>query len=98
MIRVVHYVNQFFGQIGGEEKAHVYPSMVSGAVGPGVLIDKMLQGRGQVVATIMCGDNYFAENMEEAANKILEMVTIHKPDMLLAVPAFNAGRYGIACG
>ncbi len=98
MIRVVHYVNQFFGQIGGEEKAHVAPSMVSGAVGPGVLVDKTLQGRGQVVATIICGDNYFGEKTEDAANKILEMIAAHKPDLLLAGPAFNAGRYGIACG
>jgi betaine reductase len=98
MIRVLHYVNQFFGQIGGEEKAGVSPSMVSGAVGPGLLIDKLLQGRGQVVATVICGDNYFAENTEEAAKRILEMVTLHRPDILLAGPAFNAGRYGIACG
>lgn len=97
MLRVVHYINQFFGQIGGEEKADVPPSMVPRAVGPGVLIDKALEGHGQVVATVMCGDTYFAEHAEEAATKILEMMRAHKPDMLIAGPAFNAGRYGIAC-
>jgi glycine reductase complex component B subunit gamma len=97
MVRVVHYINQFFGQIGGEEKADVAPSMVSRAVGPGVLIDKGLEGHGQVVATVMCGDTYFAEHTEEAATEIVGMISTHKPDMLIAGPAFNAGRYGIAC-
>jgi glycine reductase len=97
MVRVVHYINQFFGQIGAEEKADVPPSMVPRAVGPGVLIDKALEGHGTVVATVMCGDTYFAEHTEEAATKIIEMIAAHKPDMLIAGPAFNAGRYGIAC-
>jgi betaine reductase len=98
MVRVVHYINQFFGQIGGEEKTDVPPSMVSGAVGPGILIDKALQGRGKVVATVICGDTYFTENTEEAAKKILTMVEMNRPDILLAGPAFDAGRYGISCG
>ena len=25
MLRVVHYINQFFGQIGGEDMAHIAP-------------------------------------------------------------------------
>lgn len=86
MVRVVHYINQFFGQIGGEEKTDVPPSMVSGAVGPGILIDKALQGRGKVVATVICGDTYFTENTEEAAKKILTMVEMNRPDILLAGP------------
>ena len=31
--RVVHYLNQFFGQIGGEEKADVPPMVKEGAIG-----------------------------------------------------------------
>jgi len=34
-LRVVHYVNQFFGGIGGEEQAHVGVTVKAGAVGPG---------------------------------------------------------------
>ena len=97
MVRVVHYINQFFGQIGGEEKADVPPSMVPRAVGPGVLIDKALEGDGKVVATVMCGDTYFAEHQEEAATEIVGMISEHRPDIVIAGPAFNAGRYGIAC-
>ena len=39
-LRVVHYVNQFFGGIGGEDQAHVGVSAREGAVGPGRLLEK----------------------------------------------------------
>src|SRR5262245_57541765 len=41
-LRVVHYVNQFFGGIGGEDQAHVGVSARAGAVGPGRLLEKAL--------------------------------------------------------
>ena len=34
-IRVVHYLNQFFAQIGGEEKADIGPGFKEGPIGPG---------------------------------------------------------------
>jgi glycine reductase len=97
-IRVVHYVNQFYGQIGGEDKADIAPILKEGFVGPGMQINNLLKDRGEVVATVICGDNYFNENVEEATNTVLEMIGQHKPDILVAGPAFNAGRYGMACG
>ena len=33
--RVVHYLNQFYAGIGGEEKANIPPQMKEGIVGPG---------------------------------------------------------------
>jgi glycine reductase len=97
-LRVVHYLNQFFGGLGGEEKAHIGPQLREGFVGPGKVLHDAVKGRGEVVATIICGDNYFAERTEEAVQQILQMVTPCRPDILIAGPAFNAGRYGIACG
>jgi hypothetical protein len=32
-LRVVCYLNQFFGQLGGEDKAGVGPQVITGAVG-----------------------------------------------------------------
>ena len=34
-IRVVHYINQFFGGLGGEDKADTPPQITEGAAGPG---------------------------------------------------------------
>ena len=96
--RVVHYLNQFFAQIGGEEKANIPPLIKEGAVGPGIPLQQALGEEGEIVATMICGDNYFAENIEAAVEKVVESVSRYKPDVFVAGPAFTAGRYGIACG
>jgi glycine reductase complex component B subunit gamma len=96
--RVVHYVNQFFGGMGGEDKAGIRPKVIEGTTGPGRAIQAALAGKGEVVASVICGDDYFAENMEAATAEILDMVRPHRPDVLIAGPAFEAGRYGVACG
>jgi glycine reductase len=96
--RVVHYLNQFYAGIGGEEKANIPPLIKEGAVGPGIPLQQALGEEGEIVATVVCGDSYFAENIEAAAEDVVKPVTPYKPDVFVAGPAFNAGRYGIACG
>lgn len=96
--RVLHYINQFFGQIGGEEKAHIEPMLNEGPVGPGMAINNGLGDAAEIVNTIICGDSYFNENLEEAKAKMQEYLDQVKPDLVIAGPAFNAGRYGMACG
>lgn len=96
--KIVHYINQFFAQIGGEEKADIPPEKREGAVGPGLAINQGFKGEAEVVATIICGDSYYNENMEETRAKVIEWVKEEKPDLFIAGPAFNAGRYGVACG
>ncbi|SCY94196.1 glycine reductase [Alkaliphilus peptidifermentans DSM 18978] len=96
--KIVHYINQFFAGVGGEEKADIKPELREGVVGPGMALNTALKGEGEIVATIICGDSYFNENLEEAKATILEMVKKYNPDLFIAGPAFNAGRYGVACG
>lgn len=98
-IKVVHYINQFFAQIGGEEKAD-YPVelRVGEVVGPGMALTQNFKDEAEIIATIVCGDSYFNENLEKAKAEILEMVKEQAPDIFIAGPAFNAGRYGVACG
>ena len=98
VIRVVHYLNQFFGGIGGEDKADVGPQVRNGPVGPGRALQSALGGQGEVVATVICGDNYFAENVEAACGEVMQLFRPYQADVLIAGPAFDAGRYGIACG
>lgn len=97
-IRVVHYINQFFGQIGGEEKADVPPELREGAVGPGMALNDAMGEEGEIVATVICGDSYFNENIDRASGEIISMIKAHRPDVVIAGPAFNAGRYGVASG
>ena len=97
-LRVVHYLNQFFGGLGGEEQAHRGPQIVDGPTGPGRAIQSRLAEKGEVVATAICGDDYFGERIDEAADEIVQLIRRYDPDMVIAGPAFEAGRYGVACG
>jgi len=97
-IRVVHYLNQFFGQIGGEDKAGIEPLGKDGAVGPGLLFQQILGREVAIVGTVICGDNYFSEHLEQATDTVLSLIRGYEPQLVLAGPAFNAGRYGVACG
>ncbi len=96
-IKVLYYVNQFFGQVGGEDKAGMPPEFRQAKVGPAMGFESLLKGEGEVVGTVICGDNYFNENKEAALSAILATVKECSPDIVVAGPAFNAGRYGMAC-
>ena len=98
MLRVVHYINQFYGGFGGEDTAGMGVTVKEGAVGPGMVLQAGLKGQGQIVATVICGDNYVTENIETAVPEIVELVKSFRPDLFVAGPGFNAGRYGLACG
>ena len=99
MKKVICYLNQFFGQIGGEEHAGVLPMVKDGAVGPAMPINAALKEvDAEVIKTIVCGDNYFADNQDQATDTILDMIREDIPDLFIAGPGFNAGRYGLACG
>lgn len=95
--KVLYYVNQFFGQVGGEDKAGMPPEFRLEKIGPAQGFEGLLKGEGTVVGTIICGDNYFNENKSDVLETILNMVKEAAPDVFVAGPAFNAGRYGVAC-
>jgi glycine reductase len=96
-IRVVHYLNQFFGGIGAEEQAYAPVQFKDGAVGPGRALQAALGDEATVVGTIVSGDNYFTEETESAKAAAGELLDQLKPDVMIAGPAFDAGRYGLAC-
>ena len=96
--KVVHYINQFFAQVGGEEMAHIQPEKREGPVGPGLALSITFGDDAEIVSTIVCGDSWFYENLELARKTVVDMVREDDPDIFIAGPAFNAGRYGVACG
>jgi glycine reductase len=83
-LRVVHYLNQFFGGIGGGEKADTAPQAVDGPVGPGRAIINALGARGNLEGTVICGDNYYADNEKEALDEVLSLVRAYEPDIFIA--------------
>ena len=97
MKKVIAFVNQFFGQVGGEEMAGMAPELREGMVGPALAMQAQLKD-GKVTHTIICGDNYMASNTADALATIKGFLSGLEFDMLIAGPAFNAGRYGFSCG
>jgi glycine reductase complex component B subunit gamma len=91
-VRVVHYLNQFFAGLGGEEAATAAPVRFDGPRGPG-------KGLGLDVAlTLACGDDRFAEDEAAALAQLVAWLREASPDVLVCGPSFAAGRYGYACG
>ena len=95
--RVVHYINQFFANVGGEEMAHIPAELREGKIGPGLAFETAWKGEAVITHTIVCGDSFFAEHEKEAKETVVNWVKEIKPDLFIAGPAFNAGRYGYAC-
>ena len=93
-LRVVHYINQFFANIGGEEKADYKPELREGNVGPGLAFQQSFGEEAEIVATVICGDSYFNENVDSATATVLDMIKSQNPDLVICGPAFNA----VACG
>jgi len=98
MKKAILYINQFFGQIGGEELADYAPEIREGLVGPAMELDKQLGDDVEVTHTIICGDNFMGSKQEEAINTIMGFLEGKEFDIFFAGPAFRAGRYGSACG
>jgi glycine reductase len=97
-MRIVHYLNQFFGGVGAEEHAGKPLEIREGAVGPGRLLEQPLGNGARVVLTLVCGDNYAVEHQEDLTSAVLEKVKEANPDLFIAGPCFDAGRYGMAAG
>ena len=94
-MRAVHYLNQFFAGLGGEEAAGSPPTRIEGAVGPG----KGLEQLGVPIAvTLACGDDEFGEHEDRALADLLRWLADERPDVLVCGPSFGSGRYGYACG
>ena len=97
-LRVVHYLNQFFGRVGGEEAGDFAFTVREGPLGPGAKLEQELGGAGRVVATLICGDNRAATDLGAFGAAFDAALKELRPDVVVAGPAFNAGRYGLACG
>lgn len=97
-MRVVHYLNQFFGGVGGEEKAGMRLEEREGAAGPGRLLEQLLGGNAKIVKTLVCGDNYAVEHQDEVIASVLKKVREARSELFIAGPCFEAGRYGMISG
>ena len=97
-LRLVHYLNAFFGGIGGEAEAQHAVEMHAGPVGPGKLLQQLCAGQAEVIGTVICGDVYFSEREDAVVESVRQYVQQQGAEAFIAGPAFGSGRYGLACG
>ena len=97
MMRIIHYLNQFFGGIGGEDQAEYPLTVTPGPLGPGRLLADKISDAATIVATIVCGDNTAQYSPEHIKAEIAGLIEQYAADALVAGPAFSSGRYGLAC-
>jgi betaine reductase len=93
----MHYLNQFFAGMGGEQKADLPVGVIEGPVGPGKRLQSLLGDKADIVVTVYCGDNYFNDHIDTALSQILEITKARNINLVVAGPAFGSGRYGFAC-
>lgn len=96
MFNIVFYTNQFFANIGGEAAAYQEPFWKEEACGAAIGIRPLLADVN-FLGTIVCGDNYYVENKSKVQEFIKKSLDGKRVDLLIAGPAFNAGRFGMAC-
>jgi len=96
-LRVMHFMNQFFAGIGGEEKADTPVGLFEGQVGAGKRLQELLGKSAAIVVTAYCGDDYFAGHSQEAVDSIRKIAQDYKVSLIVAGPAFSSGRYGFSC-
>jgi len=96
-MRAAHYLNQFFAGVGGEEVADTPPHAHEGAIGPGRLLESLLGDGSGIATTLVCGDAFFNERADDAHAAVEAWLREAHPDLVVAGPAFAAGRYGVAC-
>ncbi|MEG6568504.1 glycine/betaine/sarcosine/D-proline family reductase selenoprotein B [Thermoanaerobacterium thermosaccharolyticum] len=99
MIKAVQFLNQVQAGYGTDEKMNMEPQSQFGAIGLGMLLkNTMMRNGGDIIGTVICGDNYFLENKDEAIEKLLSMIKEFNPDVVICGPALNYKRYGDCCG
>jgi len=98
-LKAVHYINQFFAGLGGEAMADLGLKVFDEKKGPALGLEKLWNGEMEVVKIIVCGDNFInnEDNFQAVIPEIQKTIQEAEPDVFIAGPAFNAGRYGVAC-
>ena len=97
MVKLIHVLNQFFAGVGGEDKADIPIGLKEEPIGAARGLQQQVGHHAQVIATLFFGDNYFHQYSSRTLAAALQEVRRLGPQVVVAGPAFGAGRYGLAC-
>lgn len=93
-MKVLMIFDQIQAGMGGKENAHQALGGKMMPIGSASMLEPALKAEdGKVIATIYCGDAFFAENEEEVTRKVVGMTKKINPDVVICGPAFNYKGY-----
>ena len=93
-MKVLMIFDQIQAGMGGKENAHQALGGKMIPIGSASMLEPALKAEdGKIVATIYCGDAFFAENEEEVTRKVVGMTKKINPDVVICGPAFNYKGY-----
>src|SRR5262250_613696 len=96
-VRVVHFINQFFAGLGGGEAAGRPVEVHREPIGATRGLIAELGASADVVGIVVAGDNYMSDERDAARAAVRAALRDLRPQVVVAGPAFEAGRYGLAC-
>ncbi len=96
-MKILYYLNTYFAGMGAEEAADNPITFTTEAKGPASGLLALLGEGFELSCVAIAGDNYAATHLSEMLKKIEKKLDEGKIDVVIAGPAFNAGRYAQAC-
>ena len=97
MIKVVHVVNQFFAGLGGEEKAGLPVGIVTGSAGAARALSRSSARKRRSFARFMSATIISTSTKTRPCKQFSMPCERPAPEVMIAGPAFNSGRYGLTC-
>ncbi|MHC5249349.1 GrdB-related putative oxidoreductase [Enterococcus sp. HY326] len=98
-MKIIFILDQIQAGLGGAEKGDQPLGGKYMAIGSVQMFENYLGAvNGEVMATLYCGDDYFAADAETNALKLTAMVKKLNPDVVICGPCFNYDKYGLMAG
>ena len=94
-MKIILFFDQIQGGYGGKENRNHPLTIDKGGTGSATILEPSFKKiGGEIIATISCGDLYFAKNEEQNAKKIAAMAKKLGADIVFCGPCYNYEDYG----
>ncbi|MBB2478981.1 glycine/betaine/sarcosine/D-proline family reductase selenoprotein B [Bacillus sp. APMAM] len=99
MRKIILVLNHVQAGFGSDENAMLPPGGKKSAIGPGKTLEPFLaELDAKIIATLYCGDQYFASNPLEVQKKFVGFAKKFEADAVLCGPAMHYPLFGEMCG
>lgn len=98
-MKIIFILDQIQAGLGGKEKGNQPLGGRYIPVGSARMFEDYLKEvDGQIIATLYCGDDYFAKDPTTCSLKLTAMVKKLEADVVICGPCFNYDKFGLMAG